>query len=129
MNGRCERETTDYLAPGETLRPLRDGIIVKVLPLKLSQTIHAEWAGSAVRGEIIAVGPGHYPNIHERGRTDGKDWRRVRQSSHFRPTEVKVGQIVHLGGMENGGYIWPKIYINHEEHVHATERDICGIEQ
>lgn len=125
---RIERKTYDTLPAGQTLRPLRDGILVKVLPLALSETIHAHWNGSAVRGEVVAVGKGHYPNRHSRGTTEGKEWRKVHSSVNFRPTEVKVGQIVHLGGMENGGYLFTKLYIDHEEHVLATERDICGIE-
>lgn len=130
MSGvRVERKQTDYFPVGTRFRPLRDQIIVKVLPLKLSETIQAEWKGSAVRGEIIAVGPGTYPNIYRSGKRDGKDFKSVRPSIQFRKTEVKVGQVVYLGGMEIGGYIFPKIYVGHDEHVIASERDVCGVEK
>ena len=129
MDGvKLERKAFDYLPVGTRFRPLRDQIIVKVLPLKLSDTIHAEWGGGAVRGEVIAAGKGHYPNIHKRGQRDGKDFREIRSGTYFRPTEVRVGQIVHLGGMENGSYIWPKVMIGPDEHIICTERDVCGIE-
>lgn len=129
MDGtRVERKATDFVGQNETLRPLRDQIIVKVLPLKLSDTIHADWSGGAVRGQIIAAGPGCYVNVHDRGTKDGKEYRTVRPGKHFRKTEVRVGQIVHLGGMENGAYIWPEIYIGHDRHVICRELDICGIE-
>ena len=125
---RVERKTLDYLPIGTRVRPLRDQILIKVLPLKLSETIDANWSGGAVRGEVVAIGAGHFPNIHKRGKRDGKEYREIHDGRHFRPTEVKVGQIVHLGGMERGSYIWPKVMIGHEEHIIATERDVCGVE-
>lgn len=125
---RHERKTQDYFPAGTRFRPLHNRILVKVLPLKLSDRIIADWKGSCVRGEIVAAGPGKYPNLYTTGKRDGKDFKLKRQSRHFRPTEVKVGQVVYLGGMEIGGYIWQKIYVGHQEHIWATENDVCGIE-
>jgi co-chaperonin GroES (HSP10) len=110
------------------IRPLREKLIVKPLPPHLSQTIHADWNGEPVRGQVIAAGPGTYPNIHTRGKRDGKDFRTVRESSAFRPCDVQVGDIVHLGGMEIGGYLWPHIMVNGEDHIICSEQDVCGIE-
>jgi co-chaperonin GroES (HSP10) len=128
VSTRVERFAANYFTAQARFRPLRDQIIVKVLDLKLSDTLIANWSGSAVRGEIIAVGPGKHPSVYQSGSRDGKPYKTVHDSTRFRPTEVKVGQIVHLGGMENGGYAFPKIYIDHVEHVIASERDICGVE-
>lgn len=128
MNARVERRTPDFIAPWETLRPLRDRILGRVLPLKLSQTIHADWKGGAVRCEIIAAGPGRYPTRYRRGTKDGKEYRTVDTARTFRPTEVRPGMIVHLGGMELDGYIWPRVYIGNEEHVLFQEDDIAGVE-
>jgi len=110
------------------VKPMREKIIVKPLPPDLSQTIAADWNGEAVRGEVIAVGPGTYPRIHSKGEKDGKPWRSVRDLKAFRPCDVKVGDIVHLGGMEIGGYLWPHIMINGEDMIIASEQDVCGIE-
>lgn len=128
MGARVERRTTDFILPTEQLRPLRDQIVVKVLPLKLSDTIIANWQRGAVRGEVIAVGPGRYPNRYSTGTADGKSYRRVTESRQFVKTQVKPGDVVHLGGMENGSYIFPKIMIGNEEHVICQEADVCGIE-
>jgi hypothetical protein len=125
---RHERRAYDFTLAGETLRPLRDQLLVKVLPLKLSSTILADWRGAAVRGQVIAAGPGTYPNIHKSGKRDGKDYRTIRPSGVFRPTEVKVGQIVHLGGMELNGYLFQKLFIANEEHIVCSEKDVCGVE-
>jgi co-chaperonin GroES (HSP10) len=110
------------------IRPLHDQLVLKPLPPSLSQTIAADWNGEAVRGQVIAKGPGKYPNIHEKGFKDGKPWRRIRQSTQFRPTEVQIGQIVQLGGMEIGGYLWNHVYIDGEDHIMCMEADVCGIE-
>ena len=110
------------------IRPLREKLVIKPLPPALSQTIAANWNGEAVRGKVIAAGPGTHPNIHEKGTQDGKPYRRVRQLNAFRPCDVKVGDIVHLGGMEIGGYLWPHILINGEDHILCSEQDVAGIE-
>lgn len=111
-----------------TVRPLREKLIIKPLPPSLSQTISADWNGEAVRGQVIATGPGTYPNIHERGFKEGKEWRRVRKLNAFRPCDVKVGDIVQLGGMELGGYLWPHIMLNGEDHIICSEQDVTGVE-
>lgn len=126
MSGvRVERRTPDFIGTHETLRPLRDQILVKVLPLKLSDTIHAYYQGNAVRGQVIAAGPGRYPNKYRTGTRDGKDFRTVCESPRFRPTEVKVGDIVELGGLERNGYLFQRLYIGGDEHVICSEQDIA----
>lgn len=125
---RHERRAYDSLSAGETLRPLRDQIIVKVLPLALSDSLIADWKGNAVRGEIVAVGPGEHSNVHRRGKKDGRDYHTVSKSRWFKPTEVRVGQVVHLGGMELGGYLFPRIYIEGDECVIASEKDVAAVE-
>lgn len=98
------------------------------MPPSLSQTIAADWNGEAVRGEVITAGPGTYPRIHAKGVKDGKAWRTVRDLPAFRPCAVKPGDIVLLGGMEIGGYLWPHILIDGIDHILASEQDVCGIE-
>jgi hypothetical protein len=117
------------LMPTERLRPLRDQLILEVLPLKLSATIEAAFQGDTVRGKVIAAGPGTWPNRHYRGTRDGKPWRTIKPSAQFRPTEVKVGDVVQLGGMELGGYLWPKVFIDGKECAICTEKDVAVIEE
>lgn len=110
------------------IRPLREKLIVKPLPPALSQFIHTDWNGEAVRGQVIAAGPGTYPRIHEKGTRNGKPWRTVRDLAAFRPCDVRVGDIVQLGGMELGGYLWPHVLIDGEDHIICSEQDVAGIE-
>lgn len=111
-----------------TIRPLRDQIVVKPMPPALSQTIAADWNGEPVRGKVVAVGPGKWPNIHTRFHKDGKEVRTVRKATHFRPTEVKIGDVVQLGGMSLGGYLWNHIMVDGEDHIICMEADVCGVE-
>lgn len=111
------------------LRMLRDQIAVRPLPVILSKIVIAERKGN-FRGEVIAVGPGRYPNVHTKGKRDGKDWAKVRPSKAFRPTEVKVGDIVELGSVERDkDYAFTRILLNGEEIFIATEQDVAGIEE
>lgn len=110
------------------VKPLREKLVLRPLPPSLSQTIAADWNGEAVRGQVVACGPGTYPRIHEKGIKDGKPWRTVRELRAFRPCAVRVGDVVNLGGMEIGGYLWPHIFIDGVDHILISEQDVCGIE-
>lgn len=115
------------------IKPTEDWLIVKPLPPRLSQTIAAHWNGEVTRGEVIAVGPGKYRNLHERGFKPGKEgkaeqYRKVRKSKVFVPTEVKVGEIVNLGGMDIGGYLWKHIQVDGQDCVWCMEADVCFVE-
>jgi co-chaperonin GroES (HSP10) len=122
----------NFIAPELDIRPLRDQIIVKPLPLKWSDTVDAEYSGEVTRGTVIAVGPGCYPNIHERGTKPGKDGRPVpyhtiTPSRVFRPTEVRVGDIVELGGLEIGGYLFPKVWADGAWCIICREQDVAAL--
>lgn len=125
---RLSDKTCNPLLPGERLRPLRDGLVIRPLECKLSETILASFTGETVRGEVVAKGPGRYPNRHYRGKRDGKEWRHIKPSQVFRPTEVKVGDVVSLGGMEIGGYLWPMVQIDGVNHILCTEQDVAVVE-
>lgn len=127
QNGVRLKDVSLNFASGQ-VRPLREKLIVAPLPPALSQTIAADWNGEAVRGRVVAVGPGTYPRIHEKGIKDGKPWRSVRDSRAYRSCDVRVGDVVQLGGMELGGYLWPHIFIDGVDHILCSEQDVCGIE-
>jgi hypothetical protein len=125
---RLSDKAVNFVPPGRRVRPLRDQIIIKPLAFNLSTAIDAEWAGEVIGGRVVAVGPGCYPNIHARGFKDGKPYHTIRESKHFRPTELKVGDIVHLGGMELGGYLWPKVWFEGDWCVLCREQDVAVLE-
>jgi co-chaperonin GroES (HSP10) len=102
------------------LRMLGDRILVRPMDPKLSDVIVAFWHGKPVRGEVVEVGPGEYPNRYNRDRS--KVWK----SKVFRPTEVRKGDLVELGGFDIRGYAFPRIVLNGVEHLIASEKDVCG---
>lgn len=103
------------------LQMLGDRIAVKPHPVVLSNLLIAERKGS-FKGTVIAVGKGEYPNKYNRDRS--KKW----LSRHFKPTEVKVGDTVELGGQEHAqGYAFPRIMLNGEEIIIASEKDVAAV--
>lgn len=103
-------------------RPLHDYLLIRPLPWKPSRTIQI--AGNTrrtLRGTVIKAGPGLYPKRYNRSRT--KCW----ESPAFRPTEVKEGQTVELGGLHIDGYEWPKVLYQGELCIVARDEDICAI--
>ncbi len=121
---KLDRHAHDFVAPTETLRPLRDQIVVRPLPWNPSRTIQI--AGDANRtrrrGTVVATGPGCYPWRYNADRS--KRW----LSKAFRKTEVKVGDIVELAGPDkDSDWMFPTVMIGNELHVVCREEDVCGI--
>lgn len=111
-----------------TMRMVGDRILLKPLDWDASKTVIAIRHGRPVRGEVIAVGAGMHPikyKANAMGKKGSMDY-----SKHFRPTEVKVGQVVELGGLnvyDGAGYSFPEVVIGTERHIICSERDVCGI--
>jgi co-chaperonin GroES (HSP10) len=109
-----------------TLRMIGDRILLKPLDWDASKTIIAIRHGRPVRGEVIAVGPGHNP-LKYKANAMGKKGK-MDYSRHFRPTEVKPGDIVELGGLnqyDGKGYQFSEVILNGVKHIVCSERDVC----
>jgi co-chaperonin GroES (HSP10) len=109
-----------------SLRMMGDRILVKPLDWDASKTIVAIRHGRPVRGEVVAVGPGHNP-IKYKPNALGKK-AQMDYSKRFQRTEVKVGDIVELGGLnqyDGQGYQFPEVIVNGVKHIVCTERDVC----
>jgi co-chaperonin GroES (HSP10) len=112
-----ERTAPDFIAADETLRPLRDRIVVRQLEWKPSQIIAVIPGQRTLRGEVIAAGPGTWPWRYSGDRS--RRW----HSRQFRATEVKIGDVVALEGHD-----YPRVTIDGAMHVICQEGDVCGIE-
>lgn len=116
------------LPPGTILRPLRDQIVVKHLPWTPSKLI--EIAGdkrSTLRGTVVAVGPGARVKRYEKNAQGQRT--KVGETGQVIPTEVKIGEVVELGGLELDGYQFTRILIGHELHVICQEADVCFVNE
>lgn len=115
-----------------TLRMLSDRILLKPLGWE-GESVHGEGSllavirkGRPLRGEVVAVGKGHHPVSKRTNLADGR--RRVDFSKRFRPTEVKPGDIVELGGLnqfDGQGYQFAEILYNGQPHLICQERDVA----
>jgi co-chaperonin GroES (HSP10) len=117
---------TQYLPAGTKLRPLRDRMVVKPLPWKPSAII--EIAGDkrkTLRGEVVAIGPGQRQKRYYRN-ANGEIYK-MGETGRVIPSEVKVGDVVELGGLEINGYGFPEIVIGTERFIVCQEQDVAGV--
>lgn len=120
-----DRKRVEFIPEDAVIKPLGDRIFVRPLPAVTSALLHVVHESKALRGVVVAVGPGYrlkkyYKNL--RGEVA-----KVGETGRVRPCDVKVGDVVELGGKEIGGYSFPKINIGNVEHIIAQEADVAGI--
>jgi hypothetical protein len=122
---RIGHECFDSLPAETQLRCLRDQIIVEPIPWPFSDIIEVVYTGRALRGRVRAVGPGHYRKLYNgpKGQRT-KSW----DSKYFTPCDVKVGDIVQLGGIELSGYLFQTFRWGNAEMVVCRENDVTCIE-
>jgi len=124
---RISRKRVDFIPKDAIIRPLRDQIIVKPLPWEpspylKSMGVEIVWQGGILRGEVLALGPGIYRKCYNADRS--KTW----DEKHLTPTDVKVGDIVELGGLEVHGYDhWLTLQWGDQKVILASERDVVGV--
>jgi co-chaperonin GroES (HSP10) len=123
---RVENNLNAYVPEDHLIRPLRDQIVVEPLPWRPSKIIEVVSDSKPLRGIVRAVGPGIYPK-----RYDGRKGARMRSwdAKRFRPCDVKVGDIVELGGLELKGYLHNTFLWGSKQMVMCREEDIAGIVQ
>ena len=121
---RVGNETTACVRADETVRPLRDQIVVEPLAWKPSKILEVVYHGKPLHGIVRAVGPGHYPKKY-----DGPKGKRTKSwdSKHLLPCDVKVGDTVELGGLELRGYLFQTFLWGGVECVLCREADVCVV--
>jgi co-chaperonin GroES (HSP10) len=110
----------------EDVRMMGDRILLRPLDWNPSKVIHVERRGRPLRGEVMAVGKGHNPMKYKH--VHGK--KLMNYSRHFRPTEVKPGDIVELGGLnqfDGKGYQFPEVVVGSETMLIISERDVAAV--
>jgi co-chaperonin GroES (HSP10) len=121
---RIGNETLACIPASANVRPLRDQIVIEPMDFEPSKIISTVYRGKPLRGRILAVGPGCYPKKYNgpKGKRT-KSW----DSKHFQPMELKVGDVVELGGLEIGGYLHPTFRWGDKECVMAREADVAMV--
>ena len=123
---RVSNKTLTIVPKEATVRPLRDRIVIEPLEWKPSKLIEVVYTGETLRGRVKAVGPGRQPLKY-----DGPKGKRTKswESARFIPTEVKVGDIVELGGLEIRGYLFTSFLWGDKEHIICQEADVAAVVQ
>lgn len=119
---RIGNESNVIVASNERVRPLRDYLLIEPLAWHPSKILEVCYHGKPLRGIVRAVGPGRYPIKYNgpKGRRT-KSW----ESKHFLPCDVKVGDIVELGGLELRGYLFTTLWVDGVEMVMCREADVA----
>lgn len=114
----------------EKLRMLHDRILLKPLEWDASKIVIAIRHGRPVRGVVVAAGPGAHPKKYKAGPKGPRSF--MDYAKRFQPTEVKVGDIVELGGLnvfDGQGYAFPEVWVGNERHIVIQEGDVAGVVQ
>lgn len=114
-----------FIRADEKIRCLRDQIVVEPLPVDHGGVIEVVEHTKPLRGIVKAVGPGHYPKRYDH--PDKHRRTKMWDSKQFQPTEVKVGDVVELGGYEYGGYGFQQFMWGDKMHIICREADVSGI--
>ncbi len=111
-------------------RLLGDRMLIRPLPWKPSETLDVVRFGRPVRGEVVAIGPGEHPKKYKRNAAGEKCGYVL--SKHFRPTELKPGDVVEVGGInifDGEGYKFEEYIVGNETLLMCSEKDVavvCG---
>lgn len=124
--GYLSNENLEFIPADVRLRPLRDQLIVEPLDVVYSRILIVSIQSKPLRGIVRAAGPGCYPKQYDH--RDKHKRTKMWDSLKFRPTEVKVGDVVQLGGAGIGGYAFEQFWWGDRVHLHCREEDICAIE-
>lgn len=126
-SARFDGETLTFIPESSRIRPLRDVLVVEPLEVDFGVSFLIDHEHKPVRGIVRAVGPGTYPKRYDH--PDKHRRSRMWESKRFQPTEVKVGDVVELGGLEQRGYLFETFYWGDVLHVICREVDVCGVRE
>ena len=114
------------------IRLLRDQIIVEPMLVEHSKLFDVIEHTKPLRGIVKAAGPGHYPKRYDH--PDKHKRTRMWVSKAFQPIDVKVGDLVELGGYgvdDRGGlhlgFNFQTFYWGNKLHVICREADVAAI--
>lgn len=124
---RVDHDSNAFVPADHDIKPLRDHILIEPLPWEPSKTIAVVATSlKPVRGRVLKVGPGRYPIKYDGPKGNRKkSW----ESKVFVKTEIKPGDIVELGGLEIGGYLFASFTWGNRKVVMCREADVTMVVQ
>lgn len=125
-SARITHDGNTFIYAHEKIRPLRDWMVIEPLPVAHSSILVVLEDMKPTRGLVKAIGPGCYPKKYDH--PDKHKRTKMWDSKHFLPTQIKVGDIVDLGGREIKGYAFQSFLWGDKPHLMCREPDVCGVE-
>lgn len=117
---------TDFV--NGSLRMLGDRLLIRPLQWRPSARLEVITQRRPFSGVVLAAGPGKYPK--RRTPTNDPKVHKLTLKSRYQPTEVRVGDVVELGGLnifDGNGYQFPEVIVNGEACLIVSEQDVCGV--
>jgi co-chaperonin GroES (HSP10) len=124
-SARISHDSKTHIPADKEIKPLRDQIIVEPLNVVLSDVIITHEDTKPLRGIVKAVGPGHYPKVYDH--PDKHRRTKMWDSEVFEPVQVRVGDVVELGGYGHQGYSFQTFFWGDVEHLICREMDVSGV--
>lgn len=124
-SARMTHESATDVAAQQTIRPLRDHIVIEPLNVVLSKHLIIKEETKPLRGIVRAVGPGHYPLCYDHPEKHIR--KEMWESEIFLPITLKVGDVVELGGYDYRGYSFQTFYWGEKLHLICREADVSGV--
>ena len=120
-------DSATHVPADQAIKPLRDQIIIEPLEVDHQTKLIVIEETKPVRGIVKAVGPGHYPKQYDH--PDKAKRTKTWEGTSFLPTQIKVGDIVHLGSPQGQrGYSFQSLWWGDKIHLVCREADIVGVE-
>jgi len=118
-------ESLTIVRADESIRCRRDYLVVEPLEVDHGTVLAVVQHTKPLRGIVKAVGPGCYPKRYDH--PDKHRRTKVWDSRTFQPTEVKVGDVIELGGYDFGGYAFQTFLWGDKVHLICREGDVSGV--
>lgn len=121
-------QTLTFVPASTHIRPTQDHILVQPLPSYYSEILEVITSEKPLRGRVLAVGPGIYPKRYDH--SDKHKRTKYWEGVVFRRTQVKVGELVDLGGVDVQGQSFQSFQTlkwGDKFCIVASERDITAI--
>jgi len=124
-SARLGYEGSTFVEANEQIRCRRDYMIVEPMGAHLSDVLEVVEHKRNLRGIVKAVGPGHYPKRYDH--PDKHRRTKMWDSKVFQPTEVRVGDVIELGMVNNQGYSFQSFLWGDKVHIIVREADVSGV--
>jgi co-chaperonin GroES (HSP10) len=116
----------EFFPAGTVLKPTLDRVLIKVLPWNPSRRLKIVSQMRPIRGQVVAVGPGGWQKRYYLN--DKGERYKVGETGRKQLMDLKVGDVVDVGGLEIRGYSFMEIMIGHERHIMCQEADVAIVD-